>query len=255
LPHIGVVLTAFSDTWIRTILPDHFTLRHIQFVLTQPETCSCIMNSLRYAGTATILDMIIGTLAAWIIVRKQPWGAKALDMLLMMPLAVPGIILAAGFIAMTVTGSALERIGPLGNPFWIIIIAYTVRRIPFIVRGVSAGLEQIPETLEQAACNLGATPTKAVLKITCPLIMANIIASSVLTFSFAMLEVSDSLMLAQLRKHYPITKEIYSQALSANTDALNIAAALGVIGMILLGGSLAAAGLLLGKKLGAIFRA
>ena len=85
--------------------------------------------------------------------------------------------------------------------------------------------------------------------------MANIIAAGLLTFSFAMLEVSDSLVLAQLREHYPITKEIYTQACSANVDANNIAASLGVLGMVLLGGSLGTAAILLGKRLGAIFRA
>ncbi len=255
LPHIGVVLTAFSRTWMTTILPESYTLRHINYVLTRPETRTSIFNSIKYAGASTLLDIIIGSAAAWIIIRKRPKGARVLDSMLMLPLAVPGLIIAAGFIAMTVKGSPLEKIGPLGNPFLIIVIAYAVRRIPFILRGVSAGLEQIPETLEQAARNLGASPGRALFRITVPLISANIIASSVLTFAFAMLEVSDSLMLAQLRKHYPITKEIYSQAVSANTDAANIAAALGVIGMLLLGGSLALAVILLGKKLGAIFRA
>lgn len=255
LPHIGVILTAFSQSWIKTVLPESYTLRHVKYVLTQPETRTTILNSLQYASVSTVIDILIGSLAAWIIIRKKPIGARFLDSLLMLPLAVPGLIIAAGFIAMTVPGSMLEAIGPLRNPFLIIVIAYSVRRIPFMVRGVSAGLEQIPETLEQAAQNLGASAWRAVLTITVPLIAANLIASSVLTFAFAMLEVSDSLMLAQVREHYPITKEIYTQAVSANTDASNIAASLGVLGMLLLGGSLALAVGLLGKKLGAIFRA
>ena len=67
--------------------------------------------------------------------------------------------------------------------------------------------------------------------------------------------VRDSLMLAQLPQSYPITKEIYTQAASGNPDAANIASALGVYGMLLLGGTMAIASALLGKRLGAIFRA
>jgi iron(III) transport system permease protein len=70
-----------------------------------------------------------------------------------------------------------------------------------------------------------------------------------------MLEVSDSLILAQLENHYPITKEIYRQMSSGNVDAAAIASSLGVYGMILLGGTFAIAGALMGKRLGAIFRA
>ncbi len=140
------------------------------------------------------------------------------------------------------------------NPFWIIVIAYSIRRMPFVIRGMVSGLEQIPVTLEESARNLGATTLGAIRHITAPLILSNMIAAGVLTFSFAMLEVSDSLVLAQTEGHYPITKEIYRQAMSANTDAYNIAAAMGVYGMIVLTLALIVAVVLLGRRLGAIFR-
>ena len=255
LPHIGVIVTAFSGQWIKSILPQSWTLDHLLFIMNQPETRRCIFNSFIYAGTSTIVDLLIGCAAAWMIVRRNLRGSQVLDMTLMLPLAVPGVILAAGYIAMTAPGSFLEPIGPMRNPFLIIVIAYSIRRVPFVVRGVSAGLQQIPESLEQAARNLGAGALKAVFVVTIPLLLANLIAAGLLTFSFAMLEVSDSLVLAQLPEHFPITKEIYSQAVSANVDANNIGAALGVIGMAVLGGALGIAALLLGKRLGAIFRA
>ena len=63
----------------------------------------------------------------------------------MLPLAIPGLILAAGYVMLTAFGTPLEKFGPGFNPFIIIVIAYAVRRLPFVVvRGVSSGLEQIP---------------------------------------------------------------------------------------------------------------
>ena len=89
-----------------------------------------------------------------------------------------------------------------------------------------------------------------------PLIAANIIAAGVLTFSFHMLEVSDSLILAQTSEYYPITKQIYRLATSTGSpEAVNQAAAMGVYGILLLGVTMGAASLLLGKRLGAVFRA
>ncbi len=254
LPHIGVVLTAFSDKWVNTIMPETYTFKYIKYAFTQQQTRTSILNSVKYAGCSTVVDIFIGITAAWLIVRRRVWGARALDGLLMLPLAVPGLILAAGFITLTVIGSPFEKIGPMYNPFWIIVIAYSVRRVPFVVRGVCSGLEQIPESLENAAVNLGASKLTAMLRITIPLISANVIGASVLTFSFAMLEVSDSLVLAQQQVHYPITKQMYA-AFDASPESINIAAALGVVGMVLLGGSMAIASLLMGKRLGAIFRA
>jgi iron(III) transport system permease protein len=99
----------------------------------------------------------------------------------------------------------------------------------------------------------GATRITAVRKIIIPLIMANLIAGGLLVFSFSMLEVSDSLLLAQQAKDYPITKAIFSFT-ERPGDGLYIASALGVWAMALLTVTLFGASILLGKKLGAIFR-
>jgi len=255
LPHVGVVLTAVSNRWINTILPTAYTWKHMWFIVTRPATYNSILNSLMYAGTSTAVDIVLGCIGAWLLIRVRPRGRTVLDGLVMLPLAVPGLILAAGYVAMTAKGAWLEEIGPLRNPFTILVIAYSVRRLPFVVRGVSAGLEQVPVTLEEAGRNLGAGRLRTAARITMPLIAANVIAAGVLTFAFAMLEVSDSLILAQQRAHYPITKEIYKQWASGNLDAPNVAAALGVYCMLLLGGTYAVAGALMGRRLGAIFRA
>lgn len=256
LPHIGVVLLSISDRWINTILPASYTLRHLKFVITSPQTIGSMLNSLKYASTSTAIDLLAGAVAAWLIVRAKIRGRGVLDGLCMLPLAVPGLILAAGYVAMTAPGTMLESIGPMNNPFVILVIAYAVRRLPFVVRGVSAGLQQIPEDLEQAARNLGAGRWLATVKITVPLVAANIIAAGVLAFAFAMLEVSDSLILAQTPDYYPITRQIFHLATSTgSTEATSQAAAMGVYGMGLLAGTMGLASALLGKKLGMIFRA
>ena len=195
---------------------------------------------------------MLGVAIAYLVVRLRVRGRSVLDSLAMLPLAVPGLVIASGYVAMTRPGSPLEAIGPKHDPTLILIIAYSVRRLPYMVRSVSAGLQQTSETLEEAARNLGATPIKTVLKITVPLISANVLAGAILAFSFAMLEVSDSLILAQTSDFYPITKAIY--ALAGVADTTNLAAALGTFGMLLLTATLILANLLLGKRLGAMFR-
>lgn len=256
LPHIGVLLMGLSDYWMNSILPESYTTRHLIFVITSPDTMGSIVNSLRYASVSTVMDIILGSIAAWLIIRTKIYGRSVLDGLCMLPLAVPGLILAAGYVAMTAPGTALEAIGPTRNPFMILVIAYAIRRMPFVVRGVSAGLQQVPESMEEAARNLGASTLTTGLRITLPLIAANIIAAGVLTFSFQMLEVSDSLILAQTTDYYPITKQIYRLATSTGSpEASSQAAAMGIYGIALLGTTMGIASLLLGKRLGMIFRA
>jgi iron(III) transport system permease protein len=94
-----------------------------------------------------------------------------------------------------------------------------------------------------------------VRRITLPLVTAHLIAGTVLTFSFAMLEVSDSLILAQREKFYPITKQIWQTMGRIDPNAPGLASALGLVGMLILGVSLVVAGRLLGKKMGQLFRA
>src|SRR5207237_6989138 len=97
-----------------------------------------------------------------------------------------------------------------------------------------------------------ASTMRAVIRITLPLIVANLIAGGLLAFAFAMLEVSDSLILAQKQAYYPITKAIM-ELFQLLGEGKFIASALGVWAMIFLGITIAGLSLILGKKLGAIF--
>jgi len=114
-------------------------------------------------------------------------------------------------------------------------------------------LQQTSVTLEEAASNLGASGFTVVRKITVPLITANLIAGAMLAFAFSMLEVSDSLMLAQRQDFYPITKTIYELFQLIGTGKY-LASALGVWAMAFLGVTILGASAILGKKMGAIFR-
>ncbi|MBI2515355.1 MAG: iron ABC transporter permease [Opitutae bacterium] len=253
LPHLGVVLVAFSDDWYRTVIPQHFTLDNFKLALGHDLTVPAIANSLKYASISTIIDVILGIALAYVIVRSKVAGRQILDFLAMLPLAVPGLVLAFGYLAMSQDGKFFSFLNPTQNPTILLIIAYSVRRLPYVVRSAAAGFQQTSETLEEAAQNLGCPPLKATFKVTIPLILANLIAGGLLAFSFAMLEVSDSLVLAQKQLYYPITKAIY-ELFQLLGDGKFIASALGVWAMAFLGITIAGMTILLGKKLGAIFR-
>jgi iron(III) transport system permease protein len=266
LPHLGVILASFTAEggWYRTVLPTDWTTSHFGDALAHPLAFGSIVNSLKYALTAVVIDLALGLLIGYIVVRTKVRGRSLLDALAMLPLAVPGLVLAFGFVAMSIELSSiypfgegeplnLSIIGADANPFILLVIAYAVRRLPYVVRATVAGLEQTSGELEEAARNLGASTVVAVRRIIVPLITANLIAGGLLAFSFAMLEVSDSLILAQQEKDFPITKAIYvfTERLG---DGFGIASAMGVWGMALLTVTLVGASIMLGKKLGAIFR-
>ena len=264
-PHAGVLLTSFSvpGAWYRTVLPTHLTSANYVEALGHAMTLDAIRNSLLFSSLAVAINVILGIAVAWVVVRSRIRLRGVLDALAMIPLAVPGLVMAFGFIAVssTLAGLPVVKAHPAWatlfdirvNPTLFLVIAYAVRRLPYMVRAAVAGLQQTSVTLEEAAANLGASPLTTLRRVTLPLILANLIAGTLLAFAFSMLEVSDSLMLAQKMAYYPITKTIFELFQLVGIGRY-LAAALGVWAMLFLTVTLVGSSLLLGKKLGALFR-
>jgi iron(III) transport system permease protein len=258
LPHLMVVVQSFSERWFFSVLPDEWTGATYGEIFRDKLTGSSIRNSLLFSGCSALLDLVLGVVIAWLLTRRRIPMAGLLDALAMLPLALPGIVLAFGYVAgfdNFKTPWLNEYFNPRNNPTLLLIISYSVRRLPYIVRSAYAGFQQTSVTLEEASSNLGASPFRTLRKITLPLVMANLVAGTILTFSFAMLEVSDGLILAMKEQYFPITKMIYQLMGRIDPNAPSVACALGVIGMVILTASLLVAGKLLGKKMGQLFRA
>jgi iron(III) transport system permease protein len=265
LPHIGVLLTSVSKTgqWYASVLPRVFTTDHYEHALTHELALPSIRNSLLFSSFTVTLDIVIGMLIAILIVRSElPRGLRGLlDSLSMLPLAVPGLVLAFGYLAVSLQLRAwfadlkwlLQIIDVQKNPTLLLVMAYAMRRLPYMVRSTVAGLEQTPQELELAARNIGASASQTLFRITTPLIGANLIAGGLMVFAFTMLEVGDSLILAQKQSYWPITRGIF-ELFQRLGDGPYIASALGAWAMLLLSLILVAVNSLLGKRVGALFR-
>jgi len=255
IPHFGVLFLSVSGDWYGTIFPESMTTNHYTEGLGHPMVVGSIKNSLVYSLGAVVLDVILGVAIAWVIVRSKIWGRNVIDALMMLPLAVPGLVLAFGYRALSDVGGPFHWIVDMGGggPLFLLILAYAVRRLPYVVRAAVAGLQQSDPVLEEAAQSMGASPRRTIRRISLPLIGASVTAGAILAFAFAMLEVSDSLILAQQVEHYPVTKAIYA-LLSTLRNGHEIAAALGVWAMVFLAVAIAGAFVFIGKKGGGLFR-
>ena len=288
LPHLGTILASLAPPgqWYGTVLPEMVTVDGWRDALTHPLAVSSIRNSLVLSLCATAAATVVGLVAARLVVRGRVRGRGAIDALLMLPLAVPGLVMAFGFIAMSlewpfggrmpqgvavVMGAVLpaswlawladaplksvvDILGADPNPFPLLAVAYAVRRMPYVARSAVAGLEQTSVSLEEAAHNAGAGRWTVTRRVVLPLVAANVVAGALLAFSFSMLEVSDSLLLAQRERDYPITKAIYT-LYDRLGDGEMVASAMGVWAMALLAVTLLGASAIMGKRMGALFRA
>ena len=206
LPHLAVVLTSFAEH--RRVVSQRaaaaagrwrITARALSHELAMPS----IQNSLLYcAGWRRCWRWWWGWRSRYLIVRSEGAGRGLLDALAMLPLAVPGLVLAFGYLAMSWRGrsnrcatvkarwrcrrlSFVSVQGRNPNPIpLLLVIAYAIRRLPYVVRSAAAGLEQTSGELEEAALNLGrVAAARRSPRITVPLIMANLIAGGLLVFA------------------------------------------------------------------------
>ena len=288
LPHLSTVLASLAPPgqWYGTVLPKSWTLQGWHEAMTHPLAVRSIRNSLLLSLAATVAALVVGLAAARLVVRGRIRGRGAVDALIMLPLAVPGLVMAFGFVAMSLEwpfggrmpgwleGPAMavlpgawfawlqqaplrpvvDVLGADPNPFPLLATAYAVRRLPYVARSAAAGLKQTSVTLEEAALGLGASRWTMIRRIVLPLVAASVVAGGLLAFSFSMLEVSDSLLLAQRERDYPITKAIYT-LYDRLGDGELISSAMGVWAMALLAVTLMAASSMMGRRMGALFRA
>jgi len=248
LPHWAVILESFSYRWIMSALPQHFTFAHYEEVLFHPMTGRSLWNSLWLSSASTFLDILVGFSIAYLIYRTRLPGRSFLDSLTLLPLAIPGIVFAFGYIG-AFAGTMLD---PRRNPFPLLIAAYAVRRLPYMVRAAANGLQQASPALDEAARSVGAGLWRRLLKITFPLTAPQIVSGALLCFAFAILEVSDSLLLALEERYYPVTKALF--ALAGRPGGASLASALGIISILLVVTCMYLAARFSGKPLGDLFR-
>jgi iron(III) transport system permease protein len=253
LPNVSVLLLALSRDWYGTVLPSALTLDHLRAALAHDVVVPSIGNSLRYVTLSTAFDLVVGTTIAYLVTRTRTRAARVLDAAAMLPLAIPGLVMAFGYLAISREGRPLSFLNPLRDPTALLVIAYAMRRLPFVVRSAAAGLAQISTALEEAAASLGAGAVSTFTRVTLPLLAPHLMAGGVFAFALSMLEVSDSLILAQRQATFPVTKAIYDlfQLLG---DGRQVAAALGLWAMAFLLSAIGFARGLLGGKLGNMFR-
>ena len=155
-----------------------------------------ICNTLLYCGLAALLDVVLGTAIAYLVLRTRLPGRQVLDCGRRPPRSrFPGMVLGIGYLR-TFRGVELPFTGGALTASWIVIVlAYAVRRLPYALRSCMAALQQVHVSLEEAAQNLGANRRRTIRRIVVPLMMGGILAGFVTSFITAAVEISATILL------------------------------------------------------------
>ncbi|WP_455273336.1 ABC transporter permease [Rhizobium herbae] len=227
-PHIGLLLLSFATVWSFSPMPDDFTMAHYARVF--GESSIYIKNTLIYASLAGLIDVVIGGAIAYIVLRTKVVGRRWLDWAATAALAIPGVVLGIGYLR-TFYGITLPDGTPLATLWVMVVLALAIRRLPYALRACYAALQQVSESLEEAAENLGATKQRTIRRIVLPLMTGGLLAGFVTSFSTAAVELSATLMLIQSNSDAPIAYGLY--VFMQSPAGRGPGAALGVIAVVL----------------------
>jgi iron(III) transport system permease protein len=187
LPSLVVIYTSLRKT-SGPVFKEGYGLDSYTRILR--EVPQVISNSAAYALLSVAMIVIVGSLVGYLVARRETKLAGLLDSALFVPYIVPGVVLGLAFVV-TFNVKPIEITGTAT----IIVLMLFIRRLPYAVRSSASILKQIRGSIEEAAVSLGASPARAFVRITLPLMLPGIVAGALMSFITAINELSSSLIL------------------------------------------------------------
>ncbi len=187
LPLIVVFIAAFTKTSGPVMQWGQWSLASMQRALHgAPEP---ILNSLKFASLATVLGVAFAVLVSYLTIKKRSASTQVLDYIVVLPLTISGTVLGIALVQTFNTGWLV-----LAGTSGIMVLCYTVRRLPFAVRNASSVLFNIPESIEEASISLGVSPLMTFFKVILPAMKASIISAAILMWLTTISELSASIV-------------------------------------------------------------
>jgi iron(III) transport system permease protein len=182
-------LAAFSRRWVLEPLPTYWTLENFRLILL--ESPGLIMNSFKFSLIALLFGIVFGLPAAYLIVRTRMPGRDALDFVITLMLAFPGIAVGVSYLL----GFWKTTPVPLAD-YWIIMaLALFARRLPYFLRMAHASYLQLDISLEEASEVSGAGKIRTFFNISLPLLLKGVLVGVVMFFIMAFQEISTAIFL------------------------------------------------------------
>ncbi|MFB8227441.1 sulfate ABC transporter permease subunit CysT [Cellulosimicrobium sp. NPDC055967] len=173
--------------------------------ITQPQTAAALTLTVTQALAVTAVNVVMGTLIAWVLVRDRFPGKRLLEVLIDIPFALPTIV--AGLVLLALYGPS----GPLGidvaNTRAAVFLAFLFVTLPFVVRSVQPVLAELDRDVEEAAASLGATRSMTFRRVVLPALAPAITAGAALSFARA---ISEYGALVLLSGNLPMRTEVGS---------------------------------------------
>ena len=199
IPIAVVVLMSFNDPASRLIYRfDGFTLHNWLNICEDPSMCDALWRSIQIGLLATLVSVILGTLAAFALVRHQFVGRSTMNLLIFLPMATPEIVMG---VALFLVFDNLYDFVPFGT--WAQFLGHVTFSISFVVIIVRGRLFAIGRDYEEAAMDLGASPFQAMRRVLLPLLAPALLASFAIVFAISIDDLVPSTKLLNILEFMP----------------------------------------------------
>ena len=181
VPIAVVVLMSFNAPASRNVYQfDGFTLDNWLNPCAPEGMCSAVGRSIEIGLLSTLVATLLGTLAAFALVRHDFVGRSSSNLLIFLPMASPEIVMGSSLLALFVASGLGGQLG-----FWTIFVAHVMFCLSFVIVTVRSRLAGMDDNLEQAAMDLYATPQQTFWRVTFPLVFPGILGAALLSFSLS----------------------------------------------------------------------
>lgn len=179
MPVVATFLYSFSTAWVNTLLPEGLTLKWYKEMFTDTRFLEAIGRTLLVSGLTVVISLLIMIPTIFIIAVYLPKWERFMQIMVLMPFAFPGVVMAVGLIKMYSSGPIA-----IAGTIWILVGAYFVVILPFMYQGIRNSLRTIDApTLMEAAEVLGASKIKAFRIVIVPNILPGVLIASLLSFA------------------------------------------------------------------------
>jgi sulfate transport system permease protein len=175
IPLAAVVANAANGGWAGVVT-----------TLSNPQTLAAIRLTLAQAAGVTVVNVVMGTLIAWVLVRDEFPGKRVVEIVIDVPFALPTIV--AGLVLLGLYGPRSPLGIDVSNTRSAVFLAFAFVTLPFVVRAVQPVLEELDPEIEQAARSLGASEAQTLVRVVLPSLVPAIAAGAALSFARAVSE-------------------------------------------------------------------
>ena len=217
IPLAAVVVTAAEGGWGAFVS-----------TLTNPQTLAAIRLTVLTAIGVTLVNVVMGPLIAWVLVRDRFWGKSVLEVLIDIPFALPTIV--AGLVLLSLYGNDSPLGIDVANARPAVFLAFLFVTLPFVVRMVQPVLEELDRDVEEAAASLGASRLTTFRRVILPSLAPAIAAGAALSFARG---VSEYGSLVLLSGNLPYRTEVTSVRILSSIENDNVPAAAAVATVLL----------------------